>query len=796
MIDDKTVHRNYSLPNPNNLLEEDVIRIKDSFEQIDIDVDDLYSTTTQFIQTAQSGSFWYGLSTGAGSAYEVTLTPVPLTLNEGMIIRMQAHVQNTGPSSINVNSLGIKNIKRTDGSDLRQGDIPQNALVTLIYDGISFQLINTPTDSKTEAINTSNIMRVFEEIQENHGGALLMEAGWSDSFAIPNEQGADEINSTGLLHDPANKLYKGTEPETAANSDKSYNLETNYLQQEWTNSTQGTSQATFTNGSTQVTLSTGNFPSNCDYGRIKSADDVFYNIAAGQGTSTLTLSESFSGTTGDSDYAIYLSNFKSGEVELNALTEEYTSLLLHLDGTDGSTSIPDSSGLGHTVSVIGNAQIDTSQSKFGGSSVQFDGSGDGLNVTGSDSFAFGTDDFTIDLWYRPIAGSDTFLADYSNYSLRFWISGGRLKLNSGDVPFNPSLNAWNHIAVSRSGTDLRFFLNGSQIGTTQTNSDNIIGPSNFSIGKEVSSGNFDFNGHIDEFRISKGIARWTANFTPPTQPYIGQQSPANEYVSICDTETEKTNCVSWTNVNSSSSIETINSQNIYYWLAFDPSPGYANGTEIKIFNTTGNIWRKIAQNTSGTWQYNNDPTDTINESWANASINNMLHAISQAISAQASNRMTGANLAAITNIQWEETGGWDSSLNSLIRGITLYSNNASQKPSVSLFRLNYDAERGAVDLKSKTYDPNFIPSEAYVWSRIEHSDSDGPGTFYVSRNGGTEWTAVSMEQQGLPLSGDIRIIRGTVDLTGQTSGQDLRCRFETEQGKDQFIHSWGLQAKS
>lgn len=101
-----------------------------------------------------------------------------------------------------------------------------------------------------------------------------------------------------------------------------------------------------------------------------------------------------------------------------------------------------------------------------------------------------------------------------------------------------------------------------------------------------------------------------------------------------------------------------------------------------------------------------------------------------------------------------------------------------------------------MDLHSKTYDPGFVPAEGYEWSRIEHTHFDGPGTVYVSLNGGTEWTAAPMTQQGLPLSGDIRIYRGTVDVSGQTSVQDLRCRYQSAQGKDQFLNSWGLQAKS
>ena len=157
--------------------------------------------------------------------------------------------------------------------------------------------------------------------------------------------------------------------------------------------------------------------------------------------------------------------------------------------------------------------------------------------------------------------------------------------------------------------------------------------------------------------------------------------------------------------------------------------------------------------------------------------------------------MTGTNLAAITDTQWEETGGWSASVNSIIRGVTLYSSSNSQTPSLSQYRLNYDSDRAPMDLQSKTYDPGFAPTEAYLWTYAEHSDADGPGTFSVTRNGGTEWTTVSMVQQGLPLSGDVRILRGTVDLSGQASGQDLRCRYQTVGGKDQYLRSWGLLAK-
>jgi hypothetical protein len=127
---------------------------------------------------------------------------------------------------------------------------------------------------------------------------------------------------------------------------------------------------------------------------------------------------------------------------------------------------------------------------------------------------------------------------------------------------------------------------------------------------------------------------------------------------VCDIESQKADTSAWANINSSSITETLNSQNVYYWLAFDPVGGFGDGTEIKTFNPTGTVWRKIAQNNAGTWEYNNDATNTATEDWIASTIDDMLHAVSQAISTQTANRMTGASLMAITNTQWEETSGW------------------------------------------------------------------------------------------------------------------------------------------
>jgi hypothetical protein len=199
------------------------------------------------------------------------------------------------------------------------------------------------------------------------------------------------------------------------------------------------------------------------------------------------------------------------------------SLLLHGNGTNGSTTITDSSLTPKTVTAVGNAQISTAQSKFGGASIAFDGTGDYLTVPSSLEFAFGTQDFTVEAWvyfgnltsFSSIAGS----RDGGN-TLTGWTIG----LNSSEAPyfytnsFNIqgsalSQNTWHHIAVTRSGTSLKMFANGTQAGSTATDSRDYTNQT-FAVGATI-DGNQVFNGYIDDLRITKGIARYTANFTPP-----------------------------------------------------------------------------------------------------------------------------------------------------------------------------------------------------------------------------------------------------------------------------------------
>jgi hypothetical protein len=210
------------------------------------------------------------------------------------------------------------------------------------------------------------------------------------------------------------------------------------------------------------------------------------------------------------------------------------SLLLHGDGTNGSTTITDSSPTPKTVTAVGNAQISTAQSKFGGSSLFFNNdSANAITAPSSAAFAFDTNDFTVEAWiYQLAQNSFSALLEIGNHQLSdsvlfitglngFQIYSGAFFGSVGNVL---SLNTWQHVAYSRSGTTLRMFLNGN-LTSSATFANNLTNTSNFSVGfpkgyiPTGANSVYPFNGYIDDLRITKGVARYTANFTPPTAPF-------------------------------------------------------------------------------------------------------------------------------------------------------------------------------------------------------------------------------------------------------------------------------------
>jgi Concanavalin A-like lectin/glucanases superfamily len=226
--------------------------------------------------------------------------------------------------------------------------------------------------------------------------------------------------------------------------------------------------------------------------------------------------------------AVYTANFTPSTTPLPAIAN--TQLLLNY--TNGQ--IFDNAMMNNFVTA-GSAQISTSVVKYGTGSIAFNGTTDYLLAPNLPNLNFGTGDFTIESWVYFSGGlSSAQMIVTTNYNAttgaggwaliyRGDISSLQLSVNSNVTytkSWTPSASVWYHVAVSRSGSNLRFFINGTQIGTTSTSSDNIAGATTLVVGNNLGGApNLYLNGYLDEFRMTYGYARYTSNFTPPTSQF-------------------------------------------------------------------------------------------------------------------------------------------------------------------------------------------------------------------------------------------------------------------------------------
>ena len=212
------------------------------------------------------------------------------------------------------------------------------------------------------------------------------------------------------------------------------------------------------------------------------------------------------------------------------------SLLLHLDGANGSTTFTDNSPSPKTVTRAGIAAISTTQSQFGGASAVFSSAGDYLTSASNADFNFDGGDFTIEFWMRPnsvTSGATAVLIDRGDFSnFTPWAItqfNGSLRLVTSvtgsawmvDI-FSASVltaGAWVHVAATRSGNVFRLFHNGVQIGTATAAGTLRTVSLPIGIGRGLGTSTGQYAGYIDEIRLTKGVARYTANFTPPTAAF-------------------------------------------------------------------------------------------------------------------------------------------------------------------------------------------------------------------------------------------------------------------------------------
>lgn len=215
-----------------------------------------------------------------------------------------------------------------------------------------------------------------------------------------------------------------------------------------------------------------------------------------------------------------------------------TSLLLSGTGTRIEKTILDSSGNNHPISIFGDSFLSSVVKKYGDYSISFDGSGDRLTIYDDPTFNLSGVPFTVEMWFycnsinsnlQTLVTKHTFGV---NLSWNITINNASISTYSNNNGNTPILNSnvvitagiWHHIALVGNGTNIKHYFNGVEVGSVNgilSNAASLITIGADSWNNPVNS----VNGYIDDLRITKGLARYTSNFTPPTK-----ELPSNFFI--------------------------------------------------------------------------------------------------------------------------------------------------------------------------------------------------------------------------------------------------------------------------
>jgi len=228
--------------------------------------------------------------------------------------------------------------------------------------------------------------------------------------------------------------------------------------------------------------------------------------------------------------AVYTGAFTPSTTPLTAITN--TSLL-----TCKSNRFIDNSTSAFALTLTGTPSVQRfnpfgtstaySTSVIGGSGY-FDGSGDYLDTPTSSAFAFGTGDFTSELWVYLSRSNGTIIYEprssgqENNPSIAYGVvTSGKFEVITGSVQITSSssfaIAQWHHVAIVRSGTTLTLWVNGTSQGTS-TLSTNLTNNDRIRVGDYFTAGSYPFQGYVSNLRVVKGTAVYTSAFTPPTAP--------------------------------------------------------------------------------------------------------------------------------------------------------------------------------------------------------------------------------------------------------------------------------------
>jgi hypothetical protein len=370
-------------------------------------------------------------------------------------------------------------------------------------------------------------------VSANHGGSMYFD-GTGDYLSAPNQTlgSGDFCVEFWINHDAS-----GTKVALDwANSPQIYTSNTTlYL---YANAADRISTTVVQNQWTHIAIVR-------DYGVIKLykngvAESTTYTDNTNYTTSTLTIGGRASNTTNTINgnmtdvrvvvgSPVYTADFTPPTAPLTAITN--TSLLLN--GTGAGIIDKSQSTNAGSVLLFSGAKSSTAQSKYLTSSIALNGTSDFMRIYSDDGLDFGTLDFTIEAWMYTTSTTGQYFFDTrggtGQTGWRMFLVSDKLYFQYDSSTSNISgtlssyTNTWVHVAYVREGNNFRWYVDGTQSSTGLVGASTSITSNNqtAAIGRIGWTGSGYWNGYLSDLRITKGLARYTSNFTPPTAALEG-----------------------------------------------------------------------------------------------------------------------------------------------------------------------------------------------------------------------------------------------------------------------------------
>ncbi len=292
-----------------------------------------------------------------------------------------------------------------------------------------------------------------------------------------------------------------------------------------------------------------------DFGVGVGYDMIYVGIGAGQSAdrflTSFVLQSSADGTAWTTAYHTGTLKFPGANVFIQhdvSVDPYYHTNVTLLAPLDTRFSITDASPYKKPITPYGGITVSTANGKFGYGSVFFDGVDDYLTVPASQDFAFGTGDFTVEVWVYVISYSDSYITTRKD-GISYGCWGMSIQKNfifcevtdrlsdrltsSKDV----KIGSWSHLAASRSNGVLKLFLNGEVVAEKKFTNNLNNYSYNLIVGRLAPNESRHFNGYMNDLRITKGVGRYTANFIPPL-PAGNPVSVNNQWI-VADTITTR-----------------------------------------------------------------------------------------------------------------------------------------------------------------------------------------------------------------------------------------------------------------